>query len=93
MKDHSPPTMNLTCHKYVNVSTGQISVFTQWVVENTTVVLESIQDYQILTKLMDTKGEIPRFLKVISNIELVANVSWNAFLYYSTIGSNTLYYQ
>ena len=74
MRDYHSP-MNLTCHKYVNATTGRISVLAQWVVENTPIMLETIKDYQILTKLMDTRGDIPRLLSVIFNTELAANVS------------------
>ena len=75
MKDGIQPTMNMTCFKYVNETTGLISVFIQWEVQNTSLVLEAIQDYQIWTMLMDTRGKIPRALDVASGPKILANVS------------------
>ena len=75
MEKNYQPMMNLTCLKYVNSTSGIISVFVQWKVENTPRMLETIKNYQILTKLMDMRGDIPRLLKSDSGPKLRANVS------------------
>ena len=73
MKDNIPPTMNLTCHKYVNSTSGLLAVLLQWEVKNSSDLLSAIEDYNILVKLVDTQGEIPtlldaRVLKHPSNV-------------------------
>lgn len=75
MKDNSQPKMNLTCHKYENITTGIISVYIQWEVENTSRMIETIKNYQIMTKLMDTRMKIPFLLKTLFSQKILANVS------------------
>ena len=74
MKDQFQPTMELTCHKYVNQRTGLISVFLQWEVQDVPEVLEAIELYQIIPKLMDIRGDIPRHSAAVNEIEITANV-------------------
>ena len=75
MKEYAHPVMNLTCLKYTNKTTGIISVFAQWEVENTSSMIETIKSYQILTALMDVHGDIPRLLKSYSGPKLPLTVS------------------
>ena len=75
MKDHFQPTMELMCHKHMDQRTGVISVFLQWEVQNVTEVLEAIGEYQIIPKLMDIRGDIPRHIAAVKEIEIPANVS------------------
>lgn len=75
MKDNTQPKMNLTCHKYENVTTGLISVYIQWEVENTSRMIETIKSYQVLTKLIDTRGEMPVIMNSSSFDRILANVS------------------
>lgn len=74
MRDDIEATMNLTCHKYVNTTTGLISVLLQWEVQNISHVLQAIEDYSILSKLMDTQGDIPSLIAARPITRVPANV-------------------
>ena len=75
MKENYQPTMDLVCHKYVDTRTGVMSVFLQWEVQNVSRVVEAIGEYQIMPKLMDIRGDIPRHVAAVQEIEINANVS------------------
>lgn len=74
MKENYQPTMDLVCHKHVDQKTGLISVFLQWEVQSVPQVVEAIGQYQILPKLMDIRGDMPRHVAAIKEKEINANV-------------------
>ena len=75
MKDIVYPKMNLTCHKYINTSDGDISLYAQWEVDNTPRMLETIKTYQIYVSLVDNKGNFQTRINVLLNREVAADVS------------------
>lgn len=75
MKDNGQPKMNLTCHKYENITTGIMSVHIEWEVENTSRMIETIKNYQVIAKLMDTRVTMSLLLKTLYSQKIFANVS------------------
>ena len=66
------PTMNLTCRKLVNETTGNITILTTWEVPHS--VIDAIENYQVWVTLVEMGADIPRSKKLLSDSTVRAEV-------------------
>ena len=74
--DVPPPSMNLSCHRVVNETTGKIAVYFLWEVGNNPRVLSAIDHYSVLVVIVEAdQSDIPDIKDVLwSNSSLQARV-------------------